>query len=358
MIDTKSILKLWKSNRCLGFDIGATCTKIVQLEKNENSFRLVKTGIAKIPDTLSEGDRSRRLKAFLQDKAFPSSGQIAVNIEDESLLIRRMSLPKMPERDMKIAIRWNFREFLDGPVENYTVNYIPIKGYKDGEKMLVSASCISRQAVEKRHSLMKEAGLRVNAVEPNASALTAAFVNAVRWKADCSYVILDLGDSVSNFVVVGNGCLLFSRTLSNLYGRKLCEQVGQGLKLEGEEAEAKLKEYLADESKDAGKTVVSEAGALGSIGDIVSQFISGLVIEIQRSIDAFCIMYNKEKVDKIYISGGGIALTDIAKRISTGLGVEVEIFNPFQNILEAETAQKMVSAPLYAVAVGLALPSE
>jgi len=359
MFDLKSVLSVFKGKRFIGCDMGASCVKFVQVDKTDKGCKLVKTGIIKVPDILDEGERSSQIQSFLHDKKFSTTGQVAINIENSTLLIRRMSVPKMPDRDMEIAIRWNFREFVEGSIDNYAVSYLPIKGFGDGDsKVLLSATCVSRESVENLKTVAKDAGLRVAAIEPNASALLAIFNHTIRWKKDAVYVMLDLGDSVSNFTVIGNGCLLFSRTLINLYGRKLRDNVEKELRLNEEESEKALKDYLLADGKDKPESQAQADESALKMGDIISQFISQMVVEIQRSIDAFCIMYKRDKVDKIYLSGGGLCLPQIVERLADGLGVEVTIFNPFEKFLEAETARKMVSAPMYSVAAGLALPRD
>lgn len=355
MANIRSLLNYFKGKKYMGCDLGASCLKVVKLEKVEGGLSLLKMNILKVPDTLGGEDRSRRIQSFLQQNDFLSDGNVAVNIEDPTLLIRSMELPKMPERDMATAIRWNFREFVSGSVDDYMVSYLPVKGLGEAEKLTLTTFCISRQAVADRQTLMKSAGLKVSFIEPNATALLAAFSHNIGWERDKYYVILDMGDSISNFIVVGNGCLMFSRPLANLHGRKLVDLVSKDLATEKDKADEELKGYLTDHDKREAKS--SDLG-VNKIGDTVSHFISQLIVDMQRSIDAFCIMYKKDRVDKIYLCGGGICLPGIVERLSSGLGVELEFFNPFSNILNAETARKMSAAPMYAVALGLALPRE
>lgn len=357
MVDIKSLLNFWKGKRYIGLDIGANCAKIAVIDKGEQSVRLVKTGIVKMPNSLDEAEKTKLLQSYINEKNIPTTGNIAVNIEDNTLLIRRMSVAKMPERDMKIAIKWNFREFIEGSIDDYIVSYSPVQGYKEGDKTFITSYCISRASVEARSLLIKNSGMRVSSIEPNASALLAAFCNAVVWKLNESYVVLDLGDSVSNFTVIGNGCLLFSRLLMNLNGIKLKESIKQELLLKDEDPENILKEYMQNLSDNKlSENITLERKE--KIDSIISQFISKLIVELQRSIDAYCIMYKKEHVDKIYICGGGVVLPSVGEKLSNSLGVSVEIFNPFVNIKGAESAFKMISAPLYSVAIGLALPRE
>lgn len=324
MVNLKSLTNFWKSKNFIGCDVGATSLKIVKLRKQNGNVVLEQKGLLNVSDTLQKGERARQIRDFLEAGGFVLDGFVSANIEDLTLFIRKMDLPKMPERDLLTAIRWNFREYVDGSIDDYIVSYLPIEGAPSMEKMPISAFCISKRAVEMREAFLKEAGLKPAAIEPDAMALVSVFNYNTNWKMGECYAVIDLGDSVSNFVVVGNGTLMFSRPLGGLSGRKLAELLG------------------TEDNNQA----------------VVSNYISQLVVDVQRSIDAFCLMYKKEKLDKIFLCGGGVYLSEVMSRFSSGLGVGVEILNPFANVDCPEEIKKMKEAPLYAVAVGLALPRE
>ena len=351
MIKIKSLINILKKTRFIGCDLGASCLKIVKLDKVNGSVKLIQKDIFKVPDTLPLNERVQKISGFLKESEMAADGQISVNIEHPTLYIRRMDIPKMPERDLRAAIKWNFREYVDGSIDDYIVSYMPIIGFGESEKMPISAFCISKDAVELRNALFKSLGLKTTVITPNAAAILSSFFYNTPWQANKSYVILDLGDSVSNFVVAGNDCLLFSRPLSNLNGRKLVELVMQESGFEFDKADELLKNHLLKKTDESNESTVD-------MGQLISGFISQLIVEIQRSIDAFCLMYRKDKVDKMYLCGGGICIPDIVARLAKGLGVEVEVLNPFSNILEADEMGSSSSAALYGVAVGLALPGE
>ena len=60
------------------------------------------------------------------------------------------------------------------------------------------------------------------------------------------------------------------------------------------------------------------------------------------------------------ISGGSSGMPEIINMMTSLLGIEVLIANPFKNVkTDAETAKRLTPyAPLYSVAVGLALGGE
>jgi len=350
-----SLLKSFSKKKFIGCDLGASTLKIVKLQADEDRIRLLGQALLKVPDTLGDDERGDQIQKFLAQNNFAIDGVLTLNIEDSTLFIRRMDLPKMPERDLLTAIRWNFRQFVDGSIDDCIVSYLPIAGVAEEGKDSFSAFCVARQAVENRKMMMKNSGFKVSAIEPSATALLATFNRNYRVEANKYYVVVDLGQAISTFIVIGNGSLMFSRPLINLHGRGLVDLVMTSLVISKEEAEEQVKQYIDFQSQHEATMPEIE---IDKIGQTVSDFISQMIVELQRSIDAFCIMYKKDRVERIYLCGGGIVIPEIVSRLSSGLGLEVELLNPFRNILDAETAVKLNNAPMYAVAVGLALPGD
>lgn len=356
MINIKSLKNIWKGKKHIGMDIGAYYLKVVQLENIDNKLRLLKKNILNIRNSVGEADFGKKVQNFLQKKGYLSNGPCSVNIEDPSLIIRRMDLPKMPDRDLMTAVKWNFRELVDGSVDNYIVSFSHIKGITVSEKTPYCAYCIKREAVENLQESLKDIGVRLSSIEPNASALLSVFNFNVGGDYDKFYVMLDIGYAYSNFVVMGNGCLLFSRPLSKLSCKSLVEEVAREIGIVEKDAEEKLNDYLSQRGGEQSPENSKLAELDKQIEETASNFVSRLVVEVQRSIDAFCLMFNQEKVHKIFLCGGGVRLPDIADRFTKGLGVEAELFNPFRRIMDVDESVYEVIAPLYTVAVGLAIP--
>ena len=337
-----------KPKNVLGCDIGTASLKVVYIKDDNGLAKLESFGLIDT-DPLSEHTICiQRAKAFLKEHGL-SGHNVSLNVEDKSLRIRRMDLPEMPKGDMKIAIRWNFREYVDGPIEKFSVDY---SGYGDmkvnGDKRPVLAFAVANDAVEKLIKVTKLIGLKPVFVEPNATALLSAFDHSVGWEKDKFSVIIDMGGTLANFVVLGNGLLLFSRPIANTGVNWLIKSISKEMLINDEAAIDLIKAYISK----PGEQVEQK------FSTAVSQFLSQMVIEVQRSIDAFCLQFHTDKVGAIYLAGGGSMIPGICEHISKNLGVSAKIFDPFEKIDISIVGGKIPNPQLYAVAVGLALPRE
>ncbi len=339
----KFINQLLKSKESIGCDIGARATKFVHLARNGKGLILKAAGIIEA-DILSGNEVAvQRVKAYFKDNGI-AGHRINVNIEDETLRIRLMDLPVMPHNDMKIAIRWNFREYVDGPIDKYTVNFSELNAVKsEGYKRPIVAYGVSSESVDKIVNLVKQVGLRTSIVEPNATALLAVYDLNSEWIAGKYHIILDLGGSVANFVVLGNGELMFSRPLAGGGVKSLVNNISKALSISEQQAESLFKQHTLSKTDDA-------------VQERISVFLSQIVVEIQRSIDAFCLMFHSDKVESIHLCGGGSLITGICEFLTKNLGVETNKLNAFENIDISGVGREIANPELYALAVGLAIP--
>lgn len=337
--------KFLKSKETLGCDVGVSSLKFVGLKRGHDTFLLQSLGLFETNVLTENAVAVQRTRAYLKENDVYGRG-VALNIEDKSLRIRRMDLAEMPEGDMKIAIRWNFREYVDGPIEKYLVDYLAIENLKtDDEKRPILAFGVASDAVEHFARLVKQIGLKPVTIEPNATALLAAFDLNVGWEAGKYSAMIDLGNGIANFIVVGNGSLLFSRPLAGADCNTLIKMIAKDTSSSFEDAASFF------------KSVTGQGGGKAkNIDSTVNSFLAMLVVEIQRSIDAFCLMFRVDKVDSVYLSGGGSLIPGITDYFAKNLGIGTRLFNPFERIDTTPAGDTIANPQLYAVAAGLAIP--
>jgi type IV pilus assembly protein PilM len=278
----------------------------------------------------------------------------AANVEHPSLRIRRMNIARMPERDLLEAIRWNLREFIEGPVEGYTVGFVPLEEQTEEGRVSLIAYGLATAVANDYVASLKELGLRPVSLEPTTSALLAAFdANGVL--ADGKrHVCIFLNDRTTTFSVMRGRALLFSRPLQGICEEALQKLLMRNLDLDAEGGRRALLSWV-----EAGGVPASlDEGTARRLEVTVGHFMSQLAIEVQRSIDAFCVMYDQDRVDALHLCGRGALYPGICEHAQKALGVPASVFNPFERLIEParQTDDVRRTAPLYAAAVGLAIP--
>lgn len=353
MIDVASIIaKFKKVPERLGIDVCSGGIKVVRLNRlGDNSFELVGRGFLDVDIAKSTPLEMQRARAMVQQV---SGGlkNASLSIEHPTLRVRQMRIAPMPERDMLEAIRWNFREHVEVPMEQYAVGYTPIESIGEGEQRVVMAYGVSRKAVDQFTAFGKVLGCKVISIEPVVTAVLAAYDANKSWGRGQYAAALVIDVYQSYFLVMSDGMLLFSRPLAGISFETLIKLIMRNMALEERPARDEFERWLAGGVGEA--TEEEDLDRRQRFIMTIGHFFSQLVIEVQRTIDAFCIMYEAEKVDLIHVCGEGARLPGIAEHMEKTLGVKTQKFNPFERVKLREEATPMDST--YATAVGLAIP--
>lgn len=293
----------------LGIDIGSKATKIVQLRfTGGDRPSLEVCGL--VPSGLLDEGFVGNVKAFLKDHD-AKNALVATSIDDASMKIRKMELPKMPDLEMIEAIKWNLRDIVDGDVEKFIVSFSKISEQQGDEETKVDliAYAINREAVQNYQNQIERLGLSPFFIEPSAVTLASALERCHGTDDDRYIAGIDIGHRLTVFYVIGKGAFAFSRPL-----------VGINMELHEKKPE---------------------------------DFPKKLAIEIQKSIDTFKVNFKMLDIHALYLSGGGSLIPGIVDYLTTNMGLETRLLNPFEKLQNTEPYREL-SPSLFAQAVGLA----
>ncbi len=325
----------------VGVDLGASRIKLVCLQKTEGRQRLMAHGV------LLRNNVAQIREVFTTPNI--RAGHVRVNISDPSLKIRRIDLPKVPDAELPEIIKWGMKDVVGGDVDHYVFRHqvLPPDPARTEQPYLIFA--IMREAIKAKLDFLSQLGIpQQEIVEPNVAALGIAVRHSYGLGPDERCVVVDMGCTASLFAVVGGEGLFFSRPLGNISGDSLTKQLSRTVGLDEPTVEQFKVSYPSE------KIPIEHAD---KVKTVVDNFFTSVVVEVQRSIDAYVAQFPGKPVGKIYFTGGGCQLPGFAQRVSGTLNMSVEILEPFQKIdlgrfrMDALAPQKVY----YALACGLAL---
>lgn len=328
----------------LGMDLGMAGVKLVGLKRNHQVLAVSSHFF--YPERVVESDPLcvARFREFLQSHNL-SGMAVACNVDDPSLKVRRLDLPKMPDYDLKEAVKWEMRDTAEGAIDQYAVRYSSLDQYQVGEteRLALMVYAVRKEVVGALTTLMKKLLLKPILIEPTPVALLASLDRLLSWEKGVVYVVLDLGEGRSDFFAVSEGKLFFSRPLLDVSGNSFTKMIAGEFSLDPAEAHS-LKESLFHSEQ---RNAVIEDERLQTV---LPAFYSRVAVETQRSLDAFSITYHREKVERIFLCGGGAALPGLEDYLGKNVGLKVVRFDPLEGLWgEGEDHH------LYSVATGLAL---
>ena len=332
----------------LGVDIGSSSIKVVKLKQRGGACTLTRAGYEKLPTEASGPLVSEALRTLLKIQGI-GSGRVASAIDGKSLTFRDIRLPKMPEGDLREAVRWEIKKGIDFPedaVIDYVVNDEVIEGGKTTLSILAFA--VKKEEVSGHAGILKEASLILDAIDVGPMALLSAFDYNYAAEKDKRYAILDIGASKTTLAIVFKSTLRFTRYIP-LGGNDITTAIqnAEGTYFQAAEEDKVRYAPVLDESSEA-------------VQSSVKSFIEGLSQELRSSLRYYQAQLREGAVDGILISGGCSRIKEIAGYLENALGIPTALYDTMRGVkIKVSGSADIPSlSPLLAIAFGLALRKE
>ncbi len=333
----------------VGIDIGSKTIKIVEIGREGNDLTLKASGIVgysgntidKMVDEKEIATLGQIIKK-LHSEAGVSSREVVLSVPESQVFTRTIKFPLLTDAEIASAVKWESEQYIPIPINEAIIQHTILARNETTSPpgVIVLLVAAPRVVVEKYTKVVSSSGLTPIAVETELIALTRSLA-----PADKTVLLVDLGASSTDIAIAKNSLLSFSRSIP-IAGEAFTRAVSQGLGVAVPQAEEYKKTYGLESSQLEGKI----KGALDPVLRLV-------VDEIKKAINYYQTEEKGDAPTAIFISGGTSGMPQIISMLSSLLGMEVLVANPFAKIkVDPEAAKKLAPyAPLYSVAVGLAL---
>jgi type IV pilus assembly protein PilM len=354
---------MFRSKGSIGIDIGSSSVKVVQLKKGADGYELEKAGMAPLyPDGERSGDPAVRRKAKVEaiKRAISDAGiscKSAVSaVSGESIIVRYLQLPNMPEEELKKALQWEAEEYIPFRLDEVNIDSMVLGKSEGGDDrvdvLLVSAK---KELVEEHVSIIRDAGLTPRIVDLD----SFAFLNCFEVSGDDgggdAVALINIGSDITGICIYHKGISRFSRDIS-MGGGTITEAIRAHLRCSYKEAEVlKLTQGALPESGASGEETAPFSSSLmdtirgtveemtgGAAGDSqtpeaqVSKAVCGvineLVSEVRRSVEFFENQIRGLNVTRVVLGGGSCGLGNMREYFERELGLPAELFDPLRRV--------------------------
>ncbi|MBI1293242.1 type IV pilus assembly protein PilM [bacterium] len=346
--------------KVVGLDVGSSSVKAVEVRRTGTKLELVRFGIA---DVYPGGDRSAagnadiyQLKTAAIRRAL-QSGKITAKhsvsaVSGESIIVRYIQLPNMPEADLKNALRWEAEEYIPFSIDEVNLDSVVLGNSTVEGKVDVLLVSARKDLVAEHVQLVRSAELTPIVVDVEGFAFLNCFeVNYQPARQDC-ICLVNMGADVTNINIYVGNTSRFSRDIS-VAGNQVTQSIMQKCGVPWMEAE-RLKRTVGlapperEEDTEAGEnelistirgTVQRITGS--DLGDdspestaskAIQNVINQLVSEVRRSIQFFEGQSGGTTVQRVVIGGGSSSLKNIAPFLGGELDISCELFDPLRSI--------------------------
>ena len=318
----------------IGLDIGSRAIKAVELTREGHGF--VMTGYGQT-EGLSEEQRPDAILEVLRDNSFHTK-RVVTAVYGKSVIVRYLSMTRMPEEDLRNAIRYEADKYIPFDVEDVVMDSQPLPDDHLMEaaenEMRVLLVAVKRALIDDHVSLLNGLGLQPTVIDVDSFAVGNAFELArggafYEEDADRAIALLDIGANKTNINIFYGGTSYFTREI-----------------------------YLAGDELDGAEQRKREPGEHPEeVMEAVMPSFDDLANEILLSFDYFENQFDRE-VEEVYLSGGGARMQGIEEALERTLNRPTHRWDPTDGIEIHEGTvdgdRVRSNAGQLAVAVGLA----
>ncbi|MGH7808504.1 MAG: type IV pilus assembly protein PilM [Thermodesulfobacteriota bacterium] len=334
----------------VGLDIGSNSIKLAELKETKKGYQLKNIGETLLPPeaivnkVITNRDAVSEAIYSLIEELRVKTKNAVISISGHSVIIKKVSIPKMSEKELREAVPWELEQYIPQNIEDVNYDFQILPGQTAEGNMDVLIVAAKKDITNDYINVVNDAGLNPVVVDVDVFALENMY-EANYPESGGVVALVNIGASVTNINILKNGVSVFTRDITT-GGNQFTELIQKEFDVGYDEAE-KMKNSL-------GRPDVSPE--LDRISQDFTDLICG---EIKRTLDFFSTTLWREKVDKIMLGGGTSKVPRLREVLEDIANAPVELINPFRNILynPNDFDPEYISdiAPKMGVTVGLAL---
>jgi len=350
---------LFSKKSVVGLDIGHHAIKAVQLERQGQDWKVLKTAvIATPPDSIRDGvvvDAQAvtvAVKAMMRE-AHMNATTANIAISGPSVFVRTVKMPKMAEATLRKSIRFEASRYVPGSPEDCYIEF-EILGATEDNQMEVLIVAAPKDIVNSLMEAVEGAGLEVEIVEIEAFSMFRSLIEADKERdySETTVALVDIGALMTNLSVVSGGRFSMTRSIPH-GGNTLTDALKSYFKLEQADAEAgkaqlDIRELLDDKKPKENPPL-----------RVLQPHLDELVREIRRSLNYFQSQQTEgqqaKQIDAVIVTGGGTKLTGLSQYIGQKLSLEVCEAGVFSNPRFVHAGPPEETGLDLAIASGLAM---
>ncbi len=328
----------------IGIDMGSYSIKIVKLRGRSGNYILE----AAVHVRLGMDCEGEEVPGGIIREAVRSNGVrgrgIATAVGASHLTTKQMSLPAMPKRDLKEAVRWEMKRDSNADPKDMVIDYsITGETSQEGAKTLsILAFGAQKGYVEELIKILSAVPIDVMVVDAAPMSLLAAFCINNKVENGVNYALIDVGASNTTLVIVKDGVLRFVRNIP-LGGMDMTDAIAERKSLSRTEAEEeKMRHGLSRDTNISGPLL---------------EIMDRLSTEISRSFDYYQAQFKKESIGKGFLSGGSSKLKGVEDYLSNALNFPCFVDDPLRGVkipMGFDIDSIRAYLPTFSVALGLA----
>jgi type IV pilus assembly protein PilM len=313
------------SKKVLGLDIGTSSIKIAEMDVSKAGAQLVSFGFAPTPpssvlageisDVTSVGVAVQGLVGDIRTKR----KNVATGMWGTAVIVKKITIPKMDRKLIQDQIRFEAEQYIPFDINNISLAHHVLNSSSTEDTIDLLLIAAQNELVFQYTSVIEAAGMSCSLLDVSGFALANCFeANYGKFARDV-IGILNFGASITNFVVIQNGDVVFCRDIP-VGGLNYTNDIHKSMSISVQEAEAlKL-------------SAVSRREVPNEVHSIINSTNETITEEVRNSLDFLSATTNGLTLTRCFFTGGSSVTTGLVETVSRVTGIPFEPFNPFARI--------------------------
>ena len=344
-----------KKQSYLGFDIGQSGIKLVELLNEKGRARLVTYAYSELPNTTLErafdedadkvAAHVRKMVAAARCTSKLTVGALPISSVFSSII----SVPASNDKELKAAIETQAKKLIPVPLDEITLDSKTIDvgqpgagGVKATRVLLTGAP---KALVQKYIEFIKKCGLELLSLETEAFALIRSLIGKDR----SSIMVIDIGAARTNITIVEKGVPFLNRSIAS-GGIAITQTISKTLGIPYEQAESMKRDIRS----------MQAFSPAGDISPILATLLKPITDEMRYSFNLYQGQTEdgqQKRIDKIILCGGSALLPKLPEFITSLMNVNAYLGDPWARVVYPLDLRPVLDeiGPRFAVSIGCAM---
>ncbi|MDD3641207.1 MAG: type IV pilus assembly protein PilM [Candidatus Caldatribacteriota bacterium] len=351
----------------LAIDFGARSIKAVQLSRTGKGFRIDNFGIVLTPpDSIMHGEIkdsdlvTQALEKMLRKKGIREKKGI-IAITGQKVIVREITTPIMNEKELIEGLQWEAPKYVPYDLKESLLDAKKIEELeeKEGSQMMkVLLVAAPKSIVDQQITVLKNVRIQPKVVDIVSNAQMRAFdsylLPAPSNEEDGTKmdVIISMGASTTEITLIEGDRLKFTRTILK-GGDDINRLLVKELEITFDEAErlkrrvgltpVKLQENKDNEQEASPEHEHEEKNMKNTeeedeipnkeqVTKLIRIGVNDIFNEIRKSLNYYKTQYQKVAYQRIILTGGMAAMSNIGQALKQQFGITIVMANPLKGI--------------------------
>lgn len=258
---------------------------------------------------------------------------LLLTIGGTGLITREIQLPKSSNEEIEKILQFEAQQYFPVDLQNYSFDFRVIEEYdNDTTKMCrILLVAVPLRQVDEYMKLHEELKMEMEAIDITANTVPKSifhFSSQIIQSYPNAFAILDIGSETSIVYIFLNKKLRFSRMMLN-GSTGIDMAISTKIEVDYNSAEESKKRYA--------KIIFEEESIYNNnedkiLSDLLKDGFDSIATDVTKFFDFYYSRDGSERIDKVFLCGGGSKVDGLERFLSQSFQVPVEYIYPFDNI--------------------------